>query len=274
MASSSIPTAKAKRRLPLFSTVGKKVIMAVSGLALCGFLCGHLAGNLLLLQGGRFTWFNTYARTLNALPFLLLLELGIVAMFLIHAYDGFVLHKQNKEARGQGEYYYKEWTRQRKSSKSRKGVSSTTMFVTGVTLLLFTALHIWHFKYHHSIGPENPISAQIAGKGAPLVGVGTGGIAPAEGQSVNESKAETSDLAAHVVYELKKPYVLVLYVLCMIALASHLNHAVSSAFQSLGASNTRFERPIIWFGKLFTVAIGGAFILLPIWVSFFSRLPR
>jgi len=241
---------------------------------LCGFLCGHLAGNLLLMQGGKFSWFNNYATFLNALPFLLLLELGIVAMFLIHAYDGFVLHKQNKEARGQGEYYYKEWTRQRKSSKSRKGVSSTTMFITGVTILLFTMMHIWHFKYHHSIGPNNPISAQLAGKGAPLVGVGTGGITPVANQSAGETKAEDEALSDHVVYELKKPYVLAIYFACMVALAVHLNHAVASAFQSLGASNSRFTKPIIWFGKAFTFVIGGAFILLPLWVNLFAQLPR
>ena len=75
-----------KPRRGITSAVGKKVVMAVTGLALCLYLVAHLAGNLLLLLG-RGQVFNTYAGFLNSIPFLLLIELGLLAIFLIHAYD-------------------------------------------------------------------------------------------------------------------------------------------------------------------------------------------
>jgi succinate dehydrogenase / fumarate reductase cytochrome b subunit len=262
-------------RPPLLA-VTKKIIMAVTGLGLCLFLVGHLAGNTLLLfpgQDGRFNWFNTYARTLNAIPVLLLIELGLVAMFLLHAYEGLMVWKQNKAARPVEYQGGREWTRA-KSNKSRKSLSSTMMMTTGTVILLFAAMHIWHFKYHHSIGPANPISSQRAGENAPAVGVTGAGVAATEPQSANETVEETEDLAMHVVYEFKKPYVSIIYMLCMIALGLHLNHAVWSAFQTLGATGSKMRRFMVGFGRVFAIVIAGGFFILPLWAWFFVEVPK
>ena len=93
--------------------------MAITGLALCGFLFFHLAGNLLLLQGGG--WFNNYATFLNAIPFLLVIELGLAAIVFLHAWEGYTVWKGNKAARGEQGYYYKDWTEtQKKQQKPQK----------------------------------------------------------------------------------------------------------------------------------------------------------
>lgn len=266
------PSPKTKRPLgALATTVGKKLVAAATGLALCLFLVGHLAGNLLLLfPGEQGQAFNRYATTLNSLPFLLAIELGLVAMFLLHAWQGFMIWRENKAARGEQGYYYKTWART-KSDRSRKTVSSTTMMVSGIVILLFTAMHIWHFKYHHSIGPANWVSAHKSGEAADYIGA-----TPSQAQ--NESKAETKQdlmqLAQHVVLELKKPYVTLLYIICMIALGMHLYHAVSSSFQSLGVDHGKITWGLMWFGRAFTVAIAGGFILLPLWAWFVAEVPR
>lgn len=271
-ATPSQPTAKTAKPIGALATaVGKKLVMAVTGLALCLFLVGHLAGNLLLLfPGEQGMAFNRYATALNSLPFLLAIELGLGAMFLLHAFEGYSVWRENKAARGEQGYYYKTWAKT-KSDRSRKTVSSTTMMVSGIVILLFTAMHVWHFKYHHSIGPANWVSAHKSGEAADYFGA-----APAQAQ--NESKAETKQdlmqLAQHVVIELKKPYVAILYILCMIALGMHLYHAVSSSFQSLGVDHGKITWGLMWFGRLFTVAIAGGFILLPLWAWFIAEVPR
>ncbi len=261
MASSPVTSATRPKRNLLTTANGKKLVMAITGLALCGFLFFHLAGNLTLLQGG--SWFNNYAGFLNAIPFLLVIELGLAAIVFLHAWEGYTVWKGNKAARGGQEYHYKEWTKQKKSNKSRKSVASTTMMATGIILLLFMLMHVWHFKYHHSIGPAGPVAAQHAGEAAQIIAV-TGGK--------DETPRETMQLAQHVVYELQKPYVLVLYLLCMAAVGLHLYHAVGSSLQTLGAGSSRFGQAIWYFGRAFAAIIGGAFFILPIWIYFFGRI--
>jgi len=255
---------------PSMATITKKIIMALTGLFLCGFLVAHLAGNLLLLNtSNKFLWFNTYARTLNAIPFLLLLEIGLLAIILIHACDGYSVWRHNKSARPEDYAEGRQWAKT-KSKKSKKTVSSTIMMVSGTVILIFIAMHVWHFKYHNSIGPANPVSAHKAGESAAPLGAVNAGASAA---SPAEAQAEATDLAAHVVYEFKKPYVLVIYLFCMVALGFHLYHAVWSSFQTLGVTNTKARRAIIVLNGLFTFVIAGTFALLPIWVHFIYKEP-
>lgn len=252
-----------KPRQGITSAVGKKVVMALTGLALCIYLVAHLAGNLLLLIG-RGQVFNTYAGFLNSIPFLLLIELGLLAIFLIHAYDALRLTLENKKARPV-EYQVKRWTRE-KSTRSRKSASSTTMMVSGTIILLFVALHVWHFKYNHPLGSAAP---GVATEQVDATGTATLGVPDAD--SPAEAREEQHDLANLVVTEFKKPWVSALYILCMIVLGLHLYHAVSSSFQSLGVSHPGATRGLLIFGRVFTIVIAGGFAFLPLWVLLWRR---
>ena len=84
---------------------------------------------------------------------------------------------------------------------------------------------------------------------------------------------ETMQLAEHVVEEMQKPYVLVLYLLCLVAVAMHLYHAVGSSLQTLGAGSSRFGQAIWYLGRAFAVVVGGGFILLALWVGFIADKP-
>jgi succinate dehydrogenase / fumarate reductase cytochrome b subunit len=84
-------------KLRFNTVVGKKIVMAITGLALCVFLVGHLAGNLLLLWGK--DKFNAYAAFLTPLPILPIIQLGLIAILLLHVIDALVLVKGNYEAR-------------------------------------------------------------------------------------------------------------------------------------------------------------------------------
>ena len=82
----------------LGTSIGKKVMMALTGLAFCGFLLAHLAGNL-TLYGGREA-FNGYAHHLHSLgPLLTAAELGLLALALVHVATGLLLYWQNFRAR-------------------------------------------------------------------------------------------------------------------------------------------------------------------------------
>lgn len=272
MASSPASSATKPKRNLLTTANGKKLVMAITGLALCGFLFFHLLGNLTLLQGGG--WFNNYAGFLNAIPFLLVVELGLAAIVFLHAWEGYTVWKGNKAARGDQQYHYKEWTKQKKSDKSRKSVASTTMMATGIILLLFMLMHVWHFKYYHSIGPAGPVAMEHAGEAAPGVGVTGTGVAAPEAQSAGETKVESMQLAQHVEHEMQKKYVLALYLLCLVAVALHLYHAVGSSLQTLGAGSSRFGQAIWYLGRAFAVVVGGGFVLLALWIGFFGFISK
>lgn len=246
---------------PLWTTVGKKIVMGATGLLLCLFLVGHLAGNCLLLIGraNEYKAFNAYSNFLNAIPVLLLIELGLAAIFLFHAYDGLVLTLENRKARPV-DYEVKVWAN-KKSDKSRKSVSSSTMMWSGTVILVFVVLHVLHFKYKNALGEAAPHSAVPA---KVTVGVASPGLETSGNPA--EAAAGAEDLARFVVFEFKKPLVMALYICAMLVLGLHLYHAVASSFQSLGAANPKFEPAIMWFGKAFTIVIAGGFAVLPIWV--------
>ena len=110
---------------PLTTAIGKKVVMAITGLALCLYLVAHLAGNLLLLRSSsQFLWFNAYAYYLNSIPFLVIIELGLLALFLIHVYEAVQVTLENRRARPV-DYEVKVWA-SRKSDKSSSTAGEST----------------------------------------------------------------------------------------------------------------------------------------------------
>lgn len=245
-------------KLTSITAVAKKVAMAVTGLALCGFLVAHLAGNLQLLWNT--AQFNSYAHflTISMGPLTILFELGLAAIFALHIIDAIVLLKGNYEARPVG-YHKKAWGRS-KSKKSRKSWSSTLMMWSGIIILLFVVFHVWHFKFH------NPVASAPIGDGhSSGIALGVGGGAISSTGPTQESPAhEQYDLARLVYNEFKSPIVTGIYLLCMAVLGMHLYHAVSSALTTVGANTPRFQKPILWLGKGFAVVICSAFAIIPI----------
>lgn len=120
-----------------FGSIGKKFLMAVSGLLLCGFLVLHLAGNLLLWQGEKV--FNLYAAAIEHNPLLPLAEVALAAMFILHIVTGLMVSWENRRARP--ERY------QVSVSAGAKTVGSATMVWTGVLLIAFLVVHLRTFRF-------------------------------------------------------------------------------------------------------------------------------
>lgn len=133
----------------LWSSIGKKLMMAVTGLAFCGFLAGHLAGNLTIYAGN--DAFNSYAEHLHSLgPLITAAELGLAVFAIIHILTGLILFYQNYTARG-GRY-----------AVNKKGggrtIGSATMPYTGIFLLVFVIMHLLNF---HFVDKSGTTIAQI-----------------------------------------------------------------------------------------------------------------
>ena len=124
----------------LSSSIGSKLLIAVTGLGLLIFLVGHLSGNLLFLLGP--AAFNEYSHTLISNPLVYVAEAGLVAIFLVHVYKTVRLYVGAKAARPVG-YERKDWA----GGPSRKSWSSTTMIFTGLVTFAFVILHLRKFKF-------------------------------------------------------------------------------------------------------------------------------
>ena len=130
------------------SSIIKKVMMALSGLALVGFLVTHLAGNLLIYKLDPKTNtgddFNKYGEYLEHNPLLPLAEIALLALFIMHVSTALRLTLENRAARP---IAYAE-----RKTAGESTFSSRTMWYTGMIIFGFIALHIWQFKFGNKEG--------------------------------------------------------------------------------------------------------------------------
>lgn len=119
------------------STLGKKAIMAISGLTLFGFICGHLAGNLQFFEGAE--KFNAYAALLKSLPGLLWgTRLTLLVMVCLHIWSSFQLWLLQRRARPVA--YVKK-------QSVVSTYASRTMYMSGPIVLTFIIYHLLHFTF-------------------------------------------------------------------------------------------------------------------------------
>jgi succinate dehydrogenase / fumarate reductase cytochrome b subunit len=120
------------------SSVGKKLLMALTGLAFIGFLGAHLAGNF-AIYGGRAA-FNGYAEKLQALgPLLYFFRAGLIVFAIVHITTGLVLFLQNRKARPVSYAVY--------ASAGGRTLSSRSMPYSGLVILAFLIFHLFHFTW-------------------------------------------------------------------------------------------------------------------------------
>ncbi len=139
----------------LSTSVGKKQLMAITGLLFLLFLAVHLVGNLSIYRGREA--FVAYAEGLHALGGLLVLaEVGLVLCLIIHVTFGTILFFENRRARPVK--YAVD-----KTGGGGRTISSITMPYTGLLILIFLAVHLWTFS-HHIVDQTDRNVFQIAGE--------------------------------------------------------------------------------------------------------------
>lgn len=215
-------------RRALNSSIGKKQLVAITGLGLCGFLVAHLAGNFLIFAGPEA--FDGYAKSLEDNPLLIPMEAGLLAIFLVHIALALKSFLENRKARPQS-YVMKE-------SAGRENVMNKTMPISGVIILAFVVFHLIEFKF----GDRN--------------------VTLADGRAVD------SLYWLVVTYFQSSILYVVWYVFAVCVLGAHVGHGLQSACQTLGINHPKYTPAIKWasVGFGFVVAVG--YGILPIYCLF------
>lgn len=220
----------------LSTSVGRKVVMAITGLLLCGFLVAHLAGNLLLHvpDGGKS--YNEYAHALHKQAALLAIaEVGLFALFIAHIVIALQVSKENRVARKVG------YAMRQSKQEGRKALDGwrpdTFMLLSGIVILGFLILHLSDFKF------------ELRDK--------------AFYESVNGQTFEPA-AKANALLSSSNLITIVGYTLGSLALIAHLAHGFQSAFQTLGINHPKYTPIIKTIGLLFAFVIGVGFATFPI----------
>lgn len=183
------------------SSIGQKILMAATGLALLGFVIGHLLGNLQVFLGPEAL--NAYALKLRHFgPWLWAIRGVLLAAVLVHIWTSVRLSIQNGRARPVGYRRYRA---------AETSLGARTMLLSGSVLLLFIVYHLLHFTFRTT-------DPRFAGLVDPL---------------------GHYDVYRMVLLGFEQPAIVLLYLVGMAGLFSHLGHGIASAFQTLGLNNER-----------------------------------
>ena len=235
------------------STIGRKFLMALTGVVLVLFVMGHMLGNLQIFLGPDVI--NAYAYKLhNLLPSSALwaVRLVLLGTIAVHIWAAVTLTLDNRKARPQG---YLE------NKVVQASYSSRTMRMSGIILLAFIIFHIAHFTVRAVPGmqyeSESKESRILEKTEVPLV---------KDGEAVLENghKIMTFNVNDMMVIGFKNKYVSAFYITATGLLCMHLTHGFSSMFQSVGLRNglwrRRLDRAALFYG--WVVFIG--FAIIPI----------
>ena len=213
----------------LSSSIGRKLIVAVTGLALVGFLLAHLAGNLQVFRGQ--DALDSYAEGLRHLgPLLWVARIGLLAVAVTHVALSLQLAAANRAARG---------SRYAVTHPVQATPAARSMLVTGLMLLLFVVYHLAHFTWGRA-HPE--FSGRLDPAGRP-------------------------DVYSMLVGSFGRPWIAAPYVVAMVLLGLHLSHGVSSVFQTLGWRGPRSEKLVARLGPLLGAVVAAGYVAIPLAVQ-------
>lgn len=214
------------------SSVGKKFVMALTGIFLITFLLVHAGINACIwaMDGGEM--FNKAAHFMGATVVIRIVEVGLFLGFFLHIIQGLMLEFQNRSRRKQG--YAVEM-----GNKGSKWYSRS-MGLLGTILLIFLIIHWWHFW----------IPSRITGAGLDPVLLSNG--------------VETHNMFALMQLTFQEAWVVVVYVIACISLAWHLIHGFQSAFRTIGVYNNRYLDLIRAVGVGYSIIVSLAFAMMPV----------
>jgi succinate dehydrogenase / fumarate reductase cytochrome b subunit len=213
------------------SSVGKKFVVAITGIILILFVIGHLVGNLQIFLGP--DWINSYAQHLRDLGIFLWVIRGFLLIAVVlHIYFTIFLAIENRRARPQ-RYVERDYV--------KATVASRWMVLSGLMVLAFLIYHLAHF----TVRVTDPRFALL--KADPL---------------------NRYDVYSMMVYGFQNYYVSAFYVLGMWLLALHLSHGSSSFFQSLGLNNQKLTPTLARSGRILAWLIFVGYTAIPVAILF------
>ena len=225
------------------SSVGKKLVMSLTGIFLILFLVVHVGLNACIWANDNGEMFNKSAHFMGSTVVIRLMEVGLFIFLLLHIIQGYLLESKNLSRRGRG---YKI----NLGEKASKWYSRT-MGLLGTILLLFLIIHINHFWISSRFG-------------------GMWNVQPLAEVEYNGKMYH--NLYALMIQIFQNPIVVVFYVFGCISLAYHLMHGFQSAFRTLGVYNNRYLVMLRAIGVGFSVLVSVGFAMMPVsiylgWIS-------
>ncbi len=195
----------------LFSSIGKKTIVALTGIALAAFVTGHLLGNFTIFLGP--DWINAYAKHLADLgPMLWVIRLALLGILVAHIFFIALLWKENQAARPK---------KYLASDPIQTTVFARTMRLSGIVVLAFIVFHLAHFTVRIIDPSYQHMDTMLDGH-------------------------EVHDVFKMVVVGFSNPWIVAVYLIGLFLLTLHLSHGLGSLFQTLGITNRRL-RPLLEF---------------------------
>lgn len=209
------------------SSIGKKIIVAITGVILILFVIGHLLGNLQIFLGPE--WINSYSQHLRDLgPLLWLIRIILLATVLAHIYLTILLAIENRRARPEAyvdrNYVKASW-------------ASRHMVVSGVVVLAFIIFHLLHFTAR-KFNPQFPL--------------------------LQLDPLNRYDVYSMMVYGFRNVYVSIFYIVGLFLLTLHLTHGSSSFFQSLGLNNQKLTPRLAVVGRIFAWLLFVGYTSIPV----------
>lgn len=211
------------------SSIGKKIVVAVTGILLVFFLLGHMAGNLLVFAGREAL--NDYAEFLKHFLHgagIWVARIGLLVCLVLHVLGTISLTRHNRAARKDS--YAKDTTVQ----ASR---SSRVMIISGLVILAFVVFHILHFTVR-----VDPDLANLK----------------------DPSDPKRHDVYAMVIKGFQVPLVSIFYIVAISLLCSHLSHGIASVFQTLGLRTRETEASTRNLSWLITIVLWVGFLVVPL----------
>lgn len=213
------------------SSLGKKYLMAITGVGLFLFVVGHMLGNLQIFLGPEAI--NRYGSFLQSLGELLwVARIGLIVLVLLHIWSAARLSAENKAARpvGYGEF-----------KPVGSSYASRTMLMSGLIIAAFIIYHLLHFTVQ---------TPAINGTGRDFV-------------QLHDEKGR-HDVYRMMVMGFSVWYVSLFYIVAMVLLSVHLSHGVSAMFQSLGLKNRNWKPLIDGFAKFIAIVLLVGYCSIPI----------
>ena len=212
-----------------FSSIAKKIWMALLGLFLMVFLVVHLGINLCLLRNDDGVWFRAAAHFMGTNYIVKILEVFLFGGFILHIFIGIVLQIKN---------WFSRPVRYKISNKTDTPFLSKYMIYTGAIVLTFLIIHLFNFffiKFGWVNSPVNPLEDGDA------------------------------DFIGVAKYLFSQPGYSLVYIAFFIGLGFHLYHAFQAAFQTLGLDHKTYTPFITGFGIFYSIIIPLGYIIIPLY---------
>jgi succinate dehydrogenase / fumarate reductase cytochrome b subunit len=253
------------------STIGQKLIVALTGLFLCTFLVVHMTGNLQLFKDDHGMSFNMYSVFMTTNPLIKTVSYILYFSILFHAFKGLHLAYKNMKARPVGYAVV--------NGKANSHWTSRYMGILGTIILVFIVVHMNDFWAEYKFGhipyvqyTENLESGEITAKpyadeaGNPKSIANKAEETIVSINGVDHKITITKDLYAEVAETFKNPLLVALYLISMFAIGFHLYHGFQSGFQTLGLNHPRYNPAIQFLSTwVFAIIIPAGFAAMPLY---------